>query len=106
MKILSILLSLILATPVLAQDKADKYKASRTVYCFDLNDLWDAAKTIEQNIVWVGKDDSNTQYALLVSEKTKHFTIVHFNDTRGCIIGGGSDFRYGKAFDQPKDSKK
>jgi len=104
-KILFLLLSLIL-TPVLAQESkekiAEKYKVNRAIYCFDLKNVWEAAETIDQKIVWVGKDNADTEYALLVSEKSRHFTIVHFNDKTGCILGGGIDFRYGKAFEQPK----
>lgn len=107
MKIL-LILSLILTTPVLAQTKEiDKNKVNRVIYCFDLDAIWKAAREIEQDIVWVGKDDHNTQYALLVSKKDKNFSLIHFTETRGCILGGGTDFRYGNAFEQPKkDSKK
>lgn len=96
--IIGLLLALI--APVYAQEQQNK--TNRVVYCFNINDIWNAAKTLDQNIVWVGKDEENTRYALLVSNKTKNFSIIHFNDTKGCVLGGGTDFRYGNSFEGAK----
>lgn len=85
-----------------AQDNLEKFKATRTVYCFDINVIWEAAKGLEHEIVWVGKDDSNLLYALMISKKDKSFNILHFSENRGCLIGSGIDSRYGNAFEQPK----
>lgn len=91
----------------LADPRKSYIQAQREMYCFNLNAIWKAAEELGQNIVWVGKDSDNQTYTLLVSEKDKHFTIVTFRETLGCILGGGTDFRYGNAFEQPKkDSKK
>lgn len=106
-----ILCALILAAPVQAQSftaPAESQKdprktyilAERKMYCFLLSDVWKAAKEIEQEIVWVGRDAEGQNYALLVSKKDKHFTIVNFKDTLGCVLGGGNDFAYGNAFEK------
>lgn len=86
----------------LVDPKRSYLQAQREMYCFDLNAIWKAAEELGQAIVWVGKDSDNQTYALLVSNKNKHFTIVTFRETLGCILGGGTDFRYGNAFEQKK----
>lgn len=87
---------------VFAQDVSNQrpyITAQRKMVCFDLDAVWEAAKNLKQELVWVGKDEEGQNYALLVSKKEKHFSIVVHKENIGCVLGGGHDFRFGKSFE-------
>ena len=48
--------------------------------------------TYKERMVWVGKTDQGTNYAIMGNSEEKTWTMIHFNDKVACIVQIGGEF--------------
>lgn len=89
MKYILIFLTSLVATAVLAQASTTK----KEVYCDKTETIISILKgdDYQETPVWFGKekDGKAPNYALLVNQKTKSWTIIQFNKDTACVLGAG-----------------
>lgn len=83
----------VLLLPALAVAQQDYVIVEKKVVCGEtkemLKELFVQYKEVP---VWTGDEpESNSRYSLLINENTGGWTLIQFNESAACVIGGGTN---------------
>lgn len=88
MKRLLIVAPLFCLTSSIAGAQVEKQKP---ILCYPIGQLIKEIKDMREEPQWTGRSlQGESQYLLIVNEKTKNWTMIQFDGMNGCVIGAGT----------------
>lgn len=66
----------------------------KPILCYPIGQLIKEIKDMREEPQWTGRSlQGESQYLLIVNEKTKNWTMIQFDGVNGCVIGAGTKSR-------------
>ena len=81
----------VLLLPALAVAQQDYVIVEKKVVCGEVKQVLEELFVQYNEVpIWTG-DESDTRYSLLTNEQTRSWTLIQFDKTVACVIGGGTN---------------
>ena len=84
----------LLFLPSLAVAK-EWFEANKTIDCGPFQEILAVItkKGVDEEVLWIGQAENNSNVALFVNTKSNSWTIVQYNTEFACVLEMGSSFK-------------